>query len=83
MPIKAILSRAEATAVTVELIRESVSFLQAEKVALIVLRECTKWSTFDWTKVKKFVDDQFLKQVLDERKRFKEEIKAEDNNEHF
>ena len=83
MTVKAILSRAEATAVTVELIRSSVSFLQAEKVALVVLRECAKWITFDWTKIKKFVDDQFLKQVLDERKRFKEEIKTEGNNEQF
>lgn len=74
MTIKAVLSRAEATAVAVELIRESVSFLQAEKVALVVLRECAKWKTFDWTKVKNFVDGQHLKQVREERRRFRKEV---------
>lgn len=77
MTIKAVLSRAEATAVAVELIRESVSFLQAEKVALVVLRECAKWTTFDWMKVKDFVDRQYSKQVYEERRRFRKELEGD------
>lgn len=77
------LSRAEAIHVAIDLVNKSVSFLQAEKVALVVLRECAKWTTFDWTKIKKFVDDQFLKQVLDERKRFKKENEGDVGNEQF
>lgn len=71
MAIKAILSRAEAMNVCINLITDSASFLQAEKVALTVLRSCSKWKTFDWTLVKAFVDTQYVKQVNSNHKRFK------------
>ena len=51
MVILAALSRAEATSVAMDLINKSVSFLQAEKAMMTLLRECAKWKTFDWTKI--------------------------------
>lgn len=85
MTIKAILSRGEAMNVCINLISDSASFLQAEKVALTVLRCCAKWKTFDWFRVKAFVDAQYSKQLRADRKRFQRPLpdKGDVGNEHF